>query len=143
MRSVLVRLDLPARRDSVPEHAAAIEQAIPADLRGELVRIGLVEALMNAVVHGALGVQRTSDLDLYLDTISELDHPDPPTVSATVRVADGRCQVLIEDGGEGFDWRAASPRRGRGLSILREVFDDVTWNDRGNEVRLSLRGGSP
>lgn len=142
MHRVLAVLSLPATCAEVPLHAAAIEGVLPPPYRGELVRIGLVEALMNAIVHGAFGVETSTDFDAYLDAIQAAESEGRRQVRCTVRASESQCEVVIADEGRGFDWRTVPTTRGHGLSILREVFADVRWNSAGNELSLSLKRAS-
>jgi serine/threonine-protein kinase RsbW len=57
---------------------------------------------------------------------------------------DDRLTMEIEDQGEGFSWQAASTTlphpesdHGRGISIMREYFNEYTYNDTGNKLILS------
>jgi serine/threonine-protein kinase RsbW len=60
----------------------------------------------------------------------------------------GCLQATIKDQGAGFDPASVpDPTRpenitrpcGRGLFLMRELLDEVSYNDRGNEVTLVLR----
>ena len=61
------------------------------------------------------------------------------------RLAGGEFRVTVRDEGAGFDWRAlaaADPGAtlaGRGVLLARFHFDEVRWNERGNEVTLVKR----
>lgn len=138
-RSV-VQLRLRARHGDVADHAETLEQALPPEARSELVRIGLVEALTNAIVHGALGVASGDDVEVLLSSIAAAEAKADRVVRAEVHRTPSEIAVVIADEGAGFDWRAARPVRGRGLAIVKEVFECVSWNEVGNEVRLRLRG---
>lgn len=91
-------------------------------------RVGLTEALANAVLYGNRG---------------------DPRKSVRVEVAlDERCIALnVIDQGSGFDPDSVPdptlPENiersgGRGLFLLRELMDEVEYNARGNAVRLVL-----
>ncbi|WP_237559985.1 ATP-binding protein [Desulfohalovibrio reitneri] len=92
--------------------------------------LGLREALVNAVLHGnGRGAEERVTCELLLDG--------------------DRLEVLVADSGEGFDWRRERERpeplseSGRGLHILRHCYDEVVFNEKGNEVRFSKRGLQP
>ena len=142
MHRTVARFVLRARHGDVPRHADVLEQALPADVRSDLVRVGLVEALTNAIVHGALGVATRDDLEAFLVAIEAAEASHDCVVHAEVHQAPFEIAVVISDQGEGFDWRAASPERGHGLAIVEEIFECVSWNEVGNEVRLRLRGST-
>lgn len=92
-------------------------------------RVGLTEALANAMLYG-----NGADADKRVRVEVEID---------VVQV-----QVVVRDEGAGFD-----PRRvpdptlpenldrpgGRGIFLIRELMDEVDYNECGNCVRLVLR----
>lgn len=116
--------------DSLERAGGAMDGALEgAELRDRLDEVARVtlghavrEALLNAVTHGGL----------------------PVTLRA--RVVEERLEVVVTDGGRGFDHAlhagAAGARPGGlGLFLLRRAFDEVGWNEVGNEVRLVKRLG--
>jgi CheY-like chemotaxis protein/anti-sigma regulatory factor (Ser/Thr protein kinase) len=124
----------------------------------ESVTLALHEAVLNAIIHGNLGVPsslKNQDVRLFENLIDERRR-DPIVGSRTVRIeatADRtRAEFVIEDQGEGFDHRrlpdpteAASLMEvsGRGLLIIRLTMDQVRWNDRGNRIMLSWKARGP
>ena len=91
--------------------------------------MALSEALSNAIVYG-------NGLD--------------PSKSVDVRVelGDSGIAVHVCDEGDGFDPRTVPdptlPERvdrpdGRGLFLIRQLVDDVSFNDRGNSICMILR----
>jgi anti-sigma regulatory factor (Ser/Thr protein kinase) len=101
---------------------------IPSQWKEEL-RLGLQEALVNAAKHG-----------------NKLD----PSKTVVVRfsVKDNQYWWVISDQGSGFsppdecdtDHVRCLPKveaeSGRGLCILKQIFDRVYWNHQGTELRL-------
>lgn len=92
-------------------------------------RVGLTEALSNAMLYG-------NGRDPSKSVVVEVEIR-PDAVCARVR-----------DQGVGFDPRAVpdptlpenvSRPCGRGLFLMRELLDEVCYNERGNEVTLILR----
>ena len=93
-----------------------------------LIKLGLHEALVNAVKHG-----------------NKLD----PTKSIRVRriITPNWCVWQIQDQGKGLEQKKRIfhlPKRvdsinGRGLYIIHECFDDVRWSPKGNRVQLALK----
>lgn len=92
-------------------------------------RVGLTEALSNAMLYG---------------------HADDPSKRVVVQVAllEGRVEATVRDEGPGFDPSSipdpTTPENitrtcGRGLFLMRELLDEVSYNARGNEVKLVLR----
>ena len=104
-------------------------------------RVGLTEALSNAMMYGN-------------------GHDPSKNVVVEIVMGEGRLQATVRDQGSGFDPTAVpdptlpenlSRPCGRGLFLMRELLDEVWYNDRGNEVTLVLRlesggafeGGAP
>jgi serine/threonine-protein kinase RsbW len=92
-------------------------------------RVGLTEALANAMLYGNA-------------------HDPSKSVVVVLSVGEGRLQATVRDQGAGFDPSAIpDPTRpenitrscGRGLYLMRQLLDEVSFNDRGNEVTLVLR----
>ena len=93
-----------------------------------LIKLGLHEALVNAVKHG-----------------NKLD----PQKFITVKriITPNWCVWQIEDQGSGLEQKKRKfhlPKRkdsvnGRGLFIIHECFDDVRWSPKGNRLQLALK----
>ena len=93
-----------------------------------LIRLGLHEALVNAVKHG--------------------NKFDSSKIIKVKRIITPHWWVwIIQDQGKGMksDKRKFTlPRRtdstsGRGLFIINECFDDVRWSPKGNKLQLALK----
>ena len=93
-----------------------------------IVKLGLHEALVNAVKHG-------NNLD--------------PHKSIKVKriITPNWCVWQIQDQGNGLAQKKRTfhlPKRvdsinGRGLYIIHECFDDVRWSPKGNTLQLALK----
>lgn len=87
------------------------------------VRLLVREALLNAVLHGC-----ARDPSRY--------------VQFSIRLDEALVEFVVEDDGPGFDWQAPRPdldalgATGRGVTLLRMYADSVTYNERGNRVRV-------
>ncbi len=91
------------------------------------LRLGLTEALTNAVRYG-------------------LEKNPYGTVRLGYMVSTTGFKISILDPGPGFNWQVYSntfidevrfeDEGGRGIPLLREIFDKVTWNPFGNHVGL-------
>lgn len=104
-------------------------ERIPEDWRYE-VRLGLQEALVNAAKHGN-GTDPSKKVSVHFYMSSE------------------QCSWIITDQGDGFckqsqcctlDSELLPPEEnecGRGLCLLHSIFDQVHWNHKGNQLRLS------
>jgi anti-sigma regulatory factor (Ser/Thr protein kinase) len=139
---------LPAQPALIEAHVRVIEEALPLPLRGDLLRIGLTEVLTNAIVHGALGVgseaRDEGDVEKNIEAIEEaarrlsgLRH-----VEVDVSTNGSSAEIEVSDPGPGFDWRNVKRRYGLGLSIIRQAFAAVHWNEAGNRISLRLESGS-
>ena len=92
------------------------------------IKLGLQEALINAVTHG-----------------NKLD----PHKSIRVRriMTPNWCVWQIQDQGNGLEIKKRiyklpkkiSDLNGRGLYIINECFDDIRWSNKGNRLQLALR----
>lgn len=92
-------------------------------------RVGLTEALSNAMLYG--------------------NSRDPSKrVLVEVALHGGRLEARVTDQGAGFDPNLVpdptSPENltrpcGRGLFLMRQLLDEVSFNDQGNQVTLVLR----
>ena len=93
-----------------------------------LIKLGLHEALVNAVTHG-----------------NKLD----PNKSIRVRriITPNWCVWQIPDQGNGLEIKKRfyklpekiSSLNGRGLYIINECFDDIRWSNKGNRLQLALK----
>ena len=93
-----------------------------------LIKLGLHEALVNAVKHG-------NNLD--------------PKKNVRVRriITPNWCVWQIQDQGNGLEIKNRNynlPKKtssvcGRGLYIINECFDDIRWSNKGNRLQLALK----
>lgn len=147
------------------DHNAAglIARSLTQDLPGlglgtpserESVTLAVHEAILNAIIHGNLGVPSSlkNDDAPHFERLLEERRRDPTYGQRAVRIeyrADRTyAEYMIEDEGDGFDFRklphpndssAMLEVSGRGLLIIRLTMSEVSWNDRGNRVRLVWR----
>ena len=93
-----------------------------------LIRLGLHEALVNAVKHG--------------------NKLDSSKIIKVKRIITPHWWVwIIQDQGKGmkkYKRKFTLPKRtdsvnGRGLFIIKECFDDVRWSPKGNKLQLALK----
>jgi CheY-like chemotaxis protein/anti-sigma regulatory factor (Ser/Thr protein kinase) len=116
------------------------------------LKIGIEEVITNAIEHGNLGIT----FDAKSKAISEGRLADLIAEKGRESDAAGRCvritsrltaeefAITIRDDGLGFDWRnlpAVEPENllafnGRGIFLTKIYFDEVAFNDSGNEVTL-------
>ena len=116
--------------------------------------VAIEEAALNAIIHGNLEVSsdlRESDEGRFEQTIQERLSRRPYCdrhVCISVRLSRQECRISIRDAGPGFDLGdvpdPTDPDNlnrvsGRGILLMRAFVDDVRYNDRGNQVVLTLR----
>lgn len=129
-----------------------------AEARQLHLRSALQELIMNAVEHGCLELRYRDKIEaMAKDQYDELIQQRTQDARfrdrrVTIRaIYDKRHQVLtyqIADEGQGFNWKPranagleACPTgdaSGRGVFLVRSFFPDLSYNDRGNEVRLTV-----
>jgi anti-sigma regulatory factor (Ser/Thr protein kinase) len=107
---------------------------IPEEWHAEL-RLGLQEALVNAAKHGnqldpskVVSVKYLSTNNEYYWIICDEGHGFSP-----------QCNLnkILTDEPPSYDSEC-----GRGLCILYQIFEEVHWNNRGNELRLCKQIGN-
>ena len=89
----------------------------------------LRELLINAIEHGNLGISERQVL------------------VAVMALGRGRFRITVKDEGKGFDHRHLNlkipddPRRvrGRGLSLVHELSEEIEFNEQGNKVSVVIR----
>lgn len=127
----------------------------------ERLQIGMAlkEALLNALFHGSLEVnpnqmqqvlerlRRKEPASLIKDPRSEPSFRER-RIFVDVRLCSDEVRLVVRDQGPGFDVsavpgshdpQALQPGRGRGLAIMRNLMDEVTFNETGNEVTMVKR----
>jgi CheY-like chemotaxis protein/anti-sigma regulatory factor (Ser/Thr protein kinase) len=130
------------------------------DFTGRLrIGVALNEALRNALYHGSLEIsfddmQQARERLLQGQTFELIEQRrlQPPYrdrkifVKASLHPEDVR--LVVRDEGPGFDVSAVpdpddrealEPERGRGLSLMRTLMDEVIYNSKGNEVTMIKR----
>jgi anti-sigma regulatory factor (Ser/Thr protein kinase) len=123
------------------------------------VVLALTEALVNAIIHGNLGLSSKlkEDNDAFAQELARRS-ADPELAARTVTIDidyDGeRCRWEITDQGMGFDHAAQLNRleeppteedllrpSGRGLIMMRAFTDELRYDMGGRRVQLTLRKG--
>lgn len=126
------------------------------------VILGLSEMMNNAIEHGNLGItfeEKSMALKAsrFYPMAIDRTHREPykdrvVTVRSRVFPPLRRIEYFVGDQGDGFDWRALPDpkdkqnllnRHGRGILIARYAFDEIIYNEKGNEVTLALNLDAP
>jgi anti-sigma regulatory factor (Ser/Thr protein kinase) len=125
----------------------------------ELLRLelGFQEVLRNALEHGCLGVDyhqkkelcERAAFDEYVEEVSKKARAGGESIQVNASYFNDKIVVSVTDSGEGFDWKtmketmeAKAPDEGfsgRGLMLIQRVFDDVSYNDQGNQTILTIK----
>lgn len=112
---------------------------------------GLGELLINAIEHGVLGLGYDNKTALVeagiwrseIERMQRMPEFAHKSAIATLARKDDGMYVMIEDPGDGFDWKKfmdidparAGDNHGRGIAQANIVsFDKLTYNDKGNRV---------
>jgi PAS domain S-box-containing protein len=123
-----------------------------------LMKMGVREMIINAIEHGNLGVsfeEKTAALDqgCYFQLINERQE-NPANRGRKVvidyLVAENHAVFRITDRGNGFDHRKMIERsvlenesgelaHGRGITLVRSIFDRVVFNEKGNQILLEKK----
>ena len=94
---------------------------------GLILRLGLTEAFANVAKYG---VRNSGEAH----------------VQVGYEIKDGSLKIVMIDPGKGFNWQRHKPMSidevstesegGRGIPLLKEIFDKITWNYIGNHMGL-------
>ncbi len=129
------------------------------------IRVGeaLEEALLNAMFHGNLEIerQRLSDVraeldDAKLEQLVAERNQDPAVASRRILVVahltKSESRFVIRDEGRGFDTESvtgdavvgtATAAASRGMTLIRSLMDEVKFNNAGNELVIRKLLGTP
>jgi len=125
--------------------------------KARLVRMALREMMINAIEHGNLNISfeektRALTKNTYFDLIASRQRDDScrnKKVTIDYSLDRHKFVCFITDEGPGFDHAGISRRspdtsntgmipNGRGIHLTRDIFDRVTYNNKGNQVMLVL-----
>jgi DNA-binding response OmpR family regulator/anti-sigma regulatory factor (Ser/Thr protein kinase) len=129
--------------------------AIVADAEILNIKIGIEEMVTNALEHGNLGItfeEKSKAIEegrlaeLVAERAGESDKAER-RVTISSRLSPELFEITIADQGKGFNWRALPDvipenllsYNGRGIFLTKIYFDEVIYNERGNEVTLKRR----
>ena len=133
-RRVKISVRVPSDLDVVEEAVDLVARhclasGVPPKAARCVVRVVLCEALANAIVYG-----------------NQLD--PAKRVEVRVEVGEEAVELHVSDEGDGFDPSVipdpTEPDRielsqGRGLFLIRQLVDEVHFNDRGNAICMIMR----
>lgn len=119
-----------------------------------VIRLAVYEILVNAMEHGNLAItydekkellERVVDYQSYLQERAQLEEFRDRKVTVSYHYYDQKIAFQITDEGAGFDVsKIPSPKagenienlNGRGIFITRVNMDEISYNEKGNSVRL-------
>ena len=120
------------------------------------VKLALYEALANAIEHGNLEIDydaktKAMESEGGVSGLIERRRQEDCYRARTVRIEasyePGRVVYRVRDSGPGFPHASREHQKrlgdtdalhGRGILLIRHYMDDVSWNEAGNEVSMSL-----
>jgi len=160
--SVELSLELKTRKHAlIPAVNAVLSLVDPYVKERELKRIELAlhEIVRNSYEHGNLGLTFQEKralltdglLEQKLDELANDPHLSNKIISVDAQIINGVFSCTVRDEGLGFDWRQATERaqkrealkpselHGRGLILIRSVFDAVEFSEPGNEITITKR----
>ena len=112
--------------------------------------LAIYEAIANAIYHGNLELDsklKEEEFERFFIEAKKKMNMSPyknRKVFITSYFNKELFKVVVRDEGKGFDWKAlindfnkgTELPYGRGFLIIFSVFDEVTWNEQGNEITL-------
>jgi anti-sigma regulatory factor (Ser/Thr protein kinase) len=120
------------------------------------INVALTEMLINAIEHGNCGISY-EEKGTWLENggtmtgLIDKKCQDPAVRSRCVTfeysITPTRSTFVIADQGDGFDWRAVKDPgkhenvqelHGRGIKLTQKYTRNLTYNDKGNEVRFEI-----
>jgi anti-sigma regulatory factor (Ser/Thr protein kinase) len=122
--------------------------------------IALMELLVNAIEHGNCNIsyeEKSRHLEAGGDPMELIrqKNEDPEIakkrVYLTYKIRPHESSFTIRDEGEGFDWKnyktetgeaGLSEQHGRGIFMASHFLSDLSYNNKGNEVRFHLKHNS-
>ncbi len=119
------------------------------------LKIGIEEMLTNAIEHGNLGIsfeekkaaiEKGALGELLAERLRQGGNADKKIYISSSLTAE-RFTTSIRDEGDGFDWRNLPELipenlfsyNGRGIFLTKIYYDEVIYNESGNEVTLTKR----
>ena len=148
---------LESSKSSIAPTVHFVRELLKGFLSGpEIIRLDLAmqEVLTNAFEHGNLGIGYDEKLKLCgegqleeeLEKRAVLARQQGKKIRLSADIHEGIFVCSISDEGEGFDWRKVPDLtsgsatlenlHGRGMMIVRRAFDEVVYNEKGNQVTL-------
>ena len=120
--------------------------------------VALEEAVNNALYHGNLQLGDKHAFDARHayregnthEIVEQRQHEDPyrsRKISVGIDLTKSKTQFVVRDSGDGFDFNSLPPNQKdsqisesnkRGVTLIKSFMSEVSFNDTGNEIRMTL-----
>ena len=117
-------------------------------------RIVLMEALGNALLYGSLQISSeirdSKGEDHFWQLVHQREQDDRyrlKRIVLSIECRQGSLRCTIQDQGNGFDWKRRlmlmnskniDAYHGRGIFIIKNYVDEISWNEKGNEITFVI-----
>jgi anti-sigma regulatory factor (Ser/Thr protein kinase) len=150
--------EIPSNRNAIKEFSERATNTVEKaglDIDFAQLELILLEALTNALLYGNFQIpskiRDDQGEDLFWQLVEEREKDEG--FSARKIVLEAKCvedelRFTVRDEGEGFDWRNCLESmdteqterfHSRGILLIQNYTDELTWNDKGNEVAFALK----
>lgn len=154
--SLMLEADTLRQLDPVPVLLNHLQSLYQEELPKQAIFTILSELFINALDHGLLGLhsnlkQTDTDFIVYLNERKERLHSlDSGFIHFDLKLSKKKkeCQLNLQltDSGDGFDWQQHndiytddSNLYGRGINLVKQLCDEVTYREPGNHVDIVYR----
>ncbi len=116
------------------------------------IKIGIEEILTNAIEHGNLGItfdEKQKAIEEgkwgeFIESRLNINNNRKKLIKINSKLTQEKFEIVVTDEGEGFDWQSLPEvtadnllrYNGRGIFLTKIYFDEVIFNEKGNEVTL-------
>jgi len=152
-----IKIEIPSDPNLIPGALGAMKERYANNFEETVwthIQIGIDEMIINAIEHGNLEIGSSEKSKaLEASNFSQLlkEKCEDPVLSKRkvfieTKLTEHQFYCSIRDEGEGFDWRSlpdpSNPENllkehGRGIFITSHSFDEVKFNEKGNQVILT------
>jgi anti-sigma regulatory factor (Ser/Thr protein kinase) len=150
--------EIPSNRKAIKEFSEKATKAVEnarVDIDLHQLELILLEALTNALLYGNFQISSKTRDDQGEDFFWQLveEREKDADFSARKIVLETDCvedelRFTVSDEGQGFDWRSylesidtgkTERYHDRGILLIQNYADELTWNDKGNEINFVIK----
>lgn len=150
--------EIPSNRNAIKEFSEKATKTVEnagVDIDFHQLELILLEALTNALLYGNFQISsETRDdqgEDFFWQLVEEREkdaHFFTRKIVLETDCVEDQLSFTVRDQGEGFDWRnyLESMHTGkterfhdRGILLIQNYADELTWNDKGNEITFAIK----